>query len=170
MGSRRMGWRKRELTMSKGVGSTFKEILMKLCQIVTWIFNIKWAKIMCPVVQILLEFLQMCIDVWEILVNVLHTLYIPVDILVSVIEFVRNAINVINSSLNECAPLPADVSVLAQPVSANTNALSTLPMSTRCWSSYVTFLGNNQQLSCTAQTLANLGHFPLKESLRYTRC
>ena len=141
MGSRRMGWRKRELTMSKGVGSTFKEILMKLCQIVTWIFNIKWAKIMCPVVQFLLEFLQMCIDVWEILVNVLHTLYIPVDILVSVIEFVRNAINVINSSLNECAPLPA-----------------------------VTFLGNNQQLSCTAQTLANLGHFPLKESLRYTRC
>ena len=141
MGSRRMGWRKRELTMSKGVGSTFKEILMKLCQIVTWIFNIKWAKIMCPVVQFLLEFLQMCIDVWEILVNVLHTLYIPVDILVSVIEFVRNTINVINSSLNECAPLPA-----------------------------VTFLGNNQQLSCTAQTLANLGHFPLKESLRYTRC
>jgi hypothetical protein len=83
-----------ELTMSKGVGSTFKEIIMSICRIVTWIFNNIWAKIMCTVVQFLLEFLQMCIDVWEILVNVLRTLYIPVDVLVTVIEFVRNAINV----------------------------------------------------------------------------
>jgi hypothetical protein len=83
-----------ELTMSKGVGSTFKEIIMSICRIVTWIFNNIWAKTMCPVVQFLLEFLQMCIDVWEILVNVLRTLYIPVDVLVTVIEFVRNAINV----------------------------------------------------------------------------
>jgi hypothetical protein len=108
--------------MSEGVGSTFKEIILTLCKIVTWIYNNIWANIMCPVIQFLLEFLQMCTDVWEILVNVLRTLYIPVDILVTVIDFVRNTMNVIASSLNECAPLPSDVCVLAPPVSANTNA------------------------------------------------
>jgi len=28
-----------ELTMSKGVGSTFKEIILALCRIVTWIYK-----------------------------------------------------------------------------------------------------------------------------------
>jgi hypothetical protein len=146
-----------ELTMSKGVGSTFKEIIMALCRIVTWIFNNIWARIMCPVVQFLLEFMQMCIDVWQVLVDVLRTLFIPVDLLVNVIEFVRNTLNVIASSLNECAQLPADVCVLAPPVSANTNTRGTLPMPTRCWSSYVTFFGDNQQLSCTAADTCKLG-------------
>ena len=63
---------KMELTMSEGVGSTFKEIILTLCKIVTWIYNNIWANIMCPVIQFLLEFLQMCTDVWEILVNVLN--------------------------------------------------------------------------------------------------
>jgi hypothetical protein len=146
-----------ELTMSKGVGSTFKEIIMALCRIVTWIFNNIWARIMCPVVQFLLEFMQMCIDVWQVLVDVLRTLFIPVDLLVNVIEFVRNTLNVIASSLNECAQLPADVCVLAPTVSANTNKRGTLPMPTRCWSSYVTFFGDNQQLSCTAADTCKLG-------------
>lgn len=145
-----------ELTMSKGVGSTFKEIILALCRIVTWIYNNIWAKIMCPVVQFLLEFLQMCVDIWEILVNALRTLFIPVDVLVTVIEFVRNTMNVIASSLNECTSLPTDVCVLAPPVSANANARGTLPMPTRCWSSYVTFFGDNQQLSCTAADTCKL--------------
>jgi hypothetical protein len=70
----------------------------------------------------------MCINVWQVLVDVLRTLFIPVDILVSVIEFVRNALNVIASSLNECAQLPADVCVLAPPVSAKRSSDLTLMM------------------------------------------
>jgi hypothetical protein len=143
--------------MSKGVGSTFKEIILALCKIVTWIYNNIWANIVCPVIQFLLEFLQMCIDVFDILIDGLRALFIPVDILVTVIEFVRNTMNSIASSLNECAPLPADVCVLAPPVSASADAQGTLPMPTRCWSSYVTFFGDNQQLSCTAADTCKLG-------------
>ena len=57
--------------------------------------------------QFLLEFLQSCLDVWQMIVNIMRTLFIPVDVLVTIIEFVRNSLNVIASSLNECAPAPA---------------------------------------------------------------
>jgi hypothetical protein len=119
-----------ELAMSKGVGSTFKEIILALCSIVEWIYNNIWARIMCPITQFMLEFVSICIDVWETIVNVLRTLSVNVDILISFIEFVRGAIAGIASSLNKCTGLPANVCVLASPVSGNTTTQGTLPMPT----------------------------------------
>jgi len=146
-----------ELAMSKGVGSWFKELIMVLCKIVWYLYNGIWAKILCPVVQFLLEFVGMVVDVWEMIVNIMRSLFIPVDVLQTFIEFTRNLINVISSSLNECAYLPVDFCALGVFVSAETNARGTLPMPTRCWSSYVTFFGDNQELSCTAADTCKLG-------------
>lgn len=145
-----------ELAASRGVGSTFKEIVMALCAIVEWIYNNIWAQIMCPVVLFILEFLKYLLQVWEVVIDVLRSLYINVDVLVSFVEFVRNMIDVVATSLNECTPLPADVCVLGASAAANADARGVLPMPTRCWSTYVTFFGDNQQLSCTAADTCRL--------------
>lgn len=145
-----------ELAMSKGVGSTFKEIVMALCSVVEWIYNNLWAKVLCPIVQFVLEYIKILIDVWETVVDVLRSLGVNVHMLDSFIEFVRNTIDVISSSLNECTALPADICVLGLSVSANAEARGVLPMPTRCWSSYVTFFGDNQQLSCSVADTCKL--------------
>ena len=146
-----------ELAMSKGVGSTFKEIILALCYVVEWIYNNIWAKITCPVIVFILDYVKICIDVWETIVNVLRTLRANVDMLMSFIEFVRTAVDVIASSLNECTPLSAEVCVLQQYVTGKASERGTLPMPTRCWSSYVTFFGDNQQLSCSAADTCKVG-------------
>jgi hypothetical protein len=145
-----------ELAMSRGVGSTFKEIIMALCAVVQWIYNNIWAKITCPIILFVLEYIKMCIDVWEKVVDVLRSLGINVEILDNFIEFVRSFIEVIASGLNECKPLPANVCVLSAAVAANAEARGVLPMPTRCWSTYITFFGDNQQLSCTAADTCKL--------------
>ena len=55
----------------------------------------------------------------------------------------------IGDFLGECEPRTMGC-VLPSILSQDSSNLGTLPMPTRCWSSYVTYFGDNQQLSCTA--------------------
>lgn len=155
-----------ELTMSRGVGNTFKEIIMALCAVVQWIYNNIWAKINCPVILFVLEYIKMCIDVWEKVVDFLRTLSVNVEIFDTFIEFVCSFIDVVASGLNECKPLPANMCVLSAAVAANAEARGVLPMPTRCWSTYVTFFGDNKQLSCTAADTCKLSSLSSERVVR----
>jgi hypothetical protein len=146
-----------ELVASKGVGSTFKEIILAMCRIFTWFFNNIWVKVSCPITKFILEFVLLLTDVFEVIINALKALFIPTDVLETSLEFSRNFLNGISDFLNECKPLQSDICEIQPPLVDNFKSRGTLPMPTRCWSSYVTFFGDNQQLSCTSSDTCKSG-------------
>ena len=146
-----------ELAMSEGVGATLKEMLVTVCNIVVWIHNNIWAKVMCPVTAFFLEVMQLWIDIVQILVETLRALRINVDPMVSFINFVRTVLGRVSSALADCTELSGSVCVLASSMEGYTPSAAKLPVPTRCWSSYVTFFGDNQQLSCSAADTCRTG-------------
>ena len=139
---------------------------MALCAVVQWIYNNICGKITCPIILFVLEYIKMCLDVWEKIVDVLRSLSVNVEILDTFIEFVRTFINVVASCLNECRPLPANMCVLSTAVAVDAQERGVLPMPTRCWSTYVTFFGDNQQLSCTAADTCKLSSLSSERVVR----
>ena len=136
-----------ELALSRGVGSTLKEIIMAMCVIVRWIYNSIWAAILCPIAQFVLDYFAWALDIWKMVVNALRAVGIPTKELYDFIEWTRTLLDTLSSFLGECSDM-RDICTLPSQVAEDSSTTGTLPMPTRCWSAYVTFFGDNQQLSC----------------------
>jgi hypothetical protein len=137
-----------ELALSRGVGSWFKELIYALCKIVEWIYNNIWTKVACPVVKFVLDLAHIIVGVWLTIIDVLKKLFLPVDVLEGYVKFIQEVLIRIGSALAQCEEKNFECSVDTEQV-PDGDAAGTLPMPTRCWSTYVSFFGDNQQLSCT---------------------
>lgn len=146
-----------ELVLSKGVGATFKEILIAVCKIVVWIFNNIWAKLLCHLIFTVLELWKMLLDVVGIIIKALITIGVNVKKLLEWQQWLSKTLTSIQSALNQCQEMDPSVCELALPSNGNVTLQGTLPMPTRCWTSYVTFFGDNQQLSCSAADTCKAG-------------
>jgi hypothetical protein len=66
----------------------------------------------------------------------------------SFIETLHKMIGCLKNGLGEC--VTKDMKCFLEPVFGDYDSdVSTLPMPTPCWTTYLTFFGDNQQLSCT---------------------
>jgi hypothetical protein len=145
-----------ELALSRGVGSFMKELLVAICKIVEWIYNNIWMKITCPIVKFVLDLAHINLGVWKTIVKILGALSMPVDVFRGYIAFVEGILFRIDSALGQCEARNFEC-VLGTNTQSDGGQPGTLPMPTRCWSAYVSFFGDNQQLSCTRADTCKAG-------------
>ena len=138
------------LFYSRGIGGWLKKTIEVICQIVEWLHNIVWVKFVCPMMKFVLDFATTINNFLQDLVGVIaripgvptqwatDILLILESILLSVQDFLKDCSQKDFSCTDEMASIPQP-----EPTGA-------LPMPTRCWSTYLTFFGDNQQLQCTA--------------------
>lgn len=145
-----------EIALSRGVGSFFKELMKAICLIVEWIHNNIWAKIVCHIVKFVLELAKIILDVWKTIVDILSKLFLPVDILKQYIKFIQDVLDRISDNLGQCDERNFECELESASETDGAEA-GTLPMPTRCWSTYISFFGDNQQLSCTRADTCKAG-------------
>ena len=145
-----------EIALSRGVGSFFKEMMYAVCKMVEWIYNNIWAKIVCHIVVFVLELANIIVNVWETIVDILQKLFLPVDALRTYIAFIRDVLSFIGDTLGECEEKDFECALESER-QTDGGEPGTLPMPTRCWSTYISFFGDNQQLSCTRADTCKAG-------------
>ena len=138
------------LIYSRGIGGWLKKTIEVICQIVEWLHNIVWAEFVCPMMKFILDFATSINNFLQELVKTIgsipgvptqwaeNILLILETILLSVQDFLKDCSQKEFSCTDDSSGIPA---------AERTGAL---PMPTRCWSTYLTFFGDNQQLQCTA--------------------
>jgi hypothetical protein len=135
-----------ELALSQGVGGQIKEILVALCEIVKFIYNL-WLMTVCPVIHYFLDLVLMVIEVIRSLVS-----WIPgLDVVEGFLGSLNSMVDGIQDGLGRCAANDELFDCNLDPSPGEEDpATGALPLPNRCWSSYLTFFGDNQQLSCSA--------------------
>jgi len=137
-----------EIALSRGVGGFLKEMIYTMCVIVEWIYNNIWAKILCHVVVFVLELAGLVLQIWKSLVDVMERIGIPVDDIKTFIKAVELIQFTVREALNECEEKDFECALEPSPATDDQQE-GALPMPTRCWSTYISFYGDNQRLSCT---------------------
>jgi hypothetical protein len=141
-----------ELALSRGVGKIMKDLLVFLCQMIELLHNVLWSYLLCPLLSILMIVWEFVIDVVDMLLNVVRiVLFGNPDLIEMLNDFVstcRDMIAGITRALGTC-PTKNFNCVIEPSFGSNDTDFGTLPMPTRCWTSYLTFFGDNQQLSCS---------------------
>lgn len=136
-----------ELALSKGVGRQIKELLLALCEIMKFLYNTVWITVVCPLVHAYFGLCQVVISVFESIFNIVPGLGEVTGFLSTLRSMARG----MQDGLSDCE---ANENLFRCSLDAKEGlenpAQGTLPMPTRCWSSYLTFFGDNQQLSCSA--------------------
>jgi hypothetical protein len=135
-----------ELALSKGVGGQIKQILVALCEIVKFIYKL-WLMTVCPVINYFLDLVLMVIEVIRSLVS-----WVPgLGVVESFLGSLNAMVDGIQDGLGRCEANDGlfDCNLDAKQGEEDP-ARGALPLPNRCWSSYLTFFGDNQQLSCSA--------------------
>jgi hypothetical protein len=141
-----------ELAMSRGVGKTIKDMLVFMCQVVELIHNTLWSYLLCPVLRILLLLWEFMIGVLDALLEIVRIVLFGapeiVGLLDGFISVCRDMIAGITRAIGTCET--KSFNCVLEPVFGGEDTdFGALPMPTRCWTSYLTFFGDNQQLSCS---------------------
>jgi len=141
-----------ELAMSRGAGKTIKDILVVVCKIVEFLYTVLWSYFLCPILRICLIIMEFSINIADALLNIVRIVLFGAPEVVKVLDgFIgtaRDIISGITRAIGNCAP--KSFNCVIEPVFGEQDSdFGTLPMPTRCWSSYLTFFGDNQQSSCS---------------------
>lgn len=139
-----------ELAMSRGVGKTFKDLVVFLCQVIEVVHNTLWVHVLCPLLQLAMSAAEFMIDVLDTLLDIVRILSMgaasaALDLFIAVC---RQVIRGVTRALGDCES--RQFNCVLEPVFGTQDSdVGALPMPTRCWASYLTFFGDQQQLSCT---------------------
>ena len=141
-----------ELAMSRGVGKIMKDLLVFVCQVIELMHNVLWSYLLCPLLSILMIVWEFMIDVVDMLMNIVRIVLFGnpeiLEMLDNFISTCRDMVAGITRTLGTCAP--KNFNCVVEPTfGGNDTDFGTLPMPTRCWTSYLTFFGDNQQMSCS---------------------
>ena len=135
-----------ELFLSRGVGKQWLEVLQAVCNIVAVLWNNVFVEFLCPFTQMYYKFLAEVINAFSIILEIPG--FPARDALKNMNNGIQTIADVVtadhlckNKKFTCSAPLRNASQSFQQ---------QTLPTPTRCWSTYLTFFGDNQQLSCTA--------------------
>ncbi len=138
-----------ELAMSRGVGKTIKDLLVFLCQVIELLHNTLWSYLLCPLLRIAMIIAEFMIHLLDLLLEIVR------------IVLFGNGLGVLEGFVDTCRDVVTGISraracetksfnCVLEPVFGEEDTdFGTLPMPTRCWASYLTFFGDNQQLSCS---------------------
>lgn len=140
-----------KLVTSKGIGKHLKELFRYICLSVEFIFNKIWSPVICPVIQFVIDIAQDFQDVMKVIQKILFSspaLMYFIPVIDSINAGIEEALQQLENSLNECQEKEFGCDFEEDPTTRDEN-LGELPVPTRCWSTYLTFFGDNQQLSCT---------------------
>jgi len=134
-----------ELTFSKGIGKEVKEILVALCEIVKFFYQI-WLAVGCPVIAFILEIYASYLRLLEIVLG-----WIPgLGTVQNFVGDLHDIVADIQDGLNGCTENEMFNCNLEAKLGNQAFDSGALPLPTRCWSSYLSFFGDNQRLSCSA--------------------
>ena len=140
-----------ELLFGGGENKRIVEILRFVCTAVQFIEEYVITKGFCVVMEFLSTVYKWMYDLLLQIVNVeafgVKILYFLYPIVGNILVFAQNALNIVitivcHSPRINCEMGPYEL--------ADDTSRGTLPVASRCWSSYTTFFGDGQSLSCTA--------------------
>ena len=139
-----------ELAFSRGVGKQLKDLLVFLCQVIELLHNTLWSYLLCPVLRIAMSITEFMINLLDLLLEVVRLVLFGQgrQVLDDFIATLRTMVAGITAALGTCEPKSFNC-VLEPVFSDEDTTLGVLPAPTRCWASYLTFFGDNQQLSCS---------------------
>lgn len=139
-----------ELAMSRGVGKTIKDLLVFICKTIELVHNTLWSYVLCPLLRIAMAIAEFMINVIDMLLDIVRAVLFGhgVDVLDGFIKVCRDVVSGISRALGTCETKSFNC-VIEPAFGSEDSDFGALPMPTRCWASYLTFFGDNQQLSCT---------------------
>jgi hypothetical protein len=93
-----------ELAMSRGVGKTFKDLVVFLCQVIEVVHNTLWVHVLCPLLQIAMSAAEFMIDVLDTLLDIVRILSMgaaskALDLFIAVC---RQVIRGVTRALGDC--------------------------------------------------------------------
>ena len=138
------------LFYSRGIGGWLKTTIEVICQIVEWLHNIVWAEFICPMMKFVLDFATTINNFLQDLVGVIGRIPgVPTQWATDILLILESILLSVQDFLKDCSQkdfsCTDDMTGIPKP-----EPTGALPMPTRCWSTYLTFFGDNQQLQCTA--------------------
>jgi hypothetical protein len=140
-----------KLFMSRGIGGSIRTIITFVCRAVKWIINSVWVPGLCPALDFVFNMLEIGVGVYKAIDDGLSFIGIDIPGFTEIIDLALKFIKMLSRFTDNCKdqrqdhpcePGDADNSTLPEDVA--------LAVPTRCWSTYLTFFGDHQQLSCTA--------------------
>ena len=153
------------LFYTRGIGGWLKKTIEVICLIVEALHNIVWAEFVCPMMQFVLDFATTINNFLQDLVGIIGRIPgVPTQWLEDILSVVETILLSVQDFLKDCSQKDFSCTddMIDMPATEPTGAL---PMPTRCWSTYLTFFGDNQQLQCTAaDTCRAQGAFGLSAS------
>jgi len=153
-----------QLVFRKGYSKAFLELMKMVCNMVNWLYNVFVVGCICPIMNGYINFLGglagFCDNVTGVTIDFLLSDVTPIS---SFDDIRKSRTGVIQKTIGMCDEnkFNCDVMDLAEDAFPVTGSL---PAVTQCWSTYVTFYGDNQPLSCTnADTckVSAMGQCPL---------
>ena len=142
-----------QFVFGKGYGKAFVALMKMMCNMVNWLYNVFVVDCACAIMEEYINFLGgvagFCDDVTGLTIEILggkirplaSFAYVCADIRKSRTGVIQKTIGMCDKDKFDCDALELGGDTL--PVTG------TLPAVTRCWSTYVTFYGDDRPLSCT---------------------
>jgi len=135
------------MSLDGTVGEVFKAIMKVVCIVTKFIYDVFYIQVFCPIKTELLVILIGIRDIFVDIKNVSILGFKPFDALLSpTVWMFNNIIDMMQKS--ECDPDNSPICDFEPPADEYENPA--LPITTRCWSTYTTSLGDAASLSCTA--------------------
>lgn len=141
-----------KLVTSRGIGKQLKWLFKYICLALEFIYNKIWNPVICKVILFVIDLAQECIQIAKTCRQIIFNGVFVLKFLEPTINAIEDAIleglKQIENGLNECREKEFGCDFEEDPTLVNDD-VGELPVPTRCWSTYLTFFGDNQQLSCT---------------------
>jgi hypothetical protein len=140
-----------KLFMSRGIGGTMRTIITFVCKMIKWIINNVWVPGLCPALGFIADMLRIGVGVLKSLDNGLSSFGIDIPGFTEIVDLALKMVKMLSRFTDNC--LDQEQKHPCEPGAADNTTLpedADLATATRCWSTYLTFFGDHQQLSCTA--------------------
>jgi len=139
-----------KIIFGEGITKFLVEMLKFVCNIVQWIIEVPVKRAMCPVIKIMSFFFQwlhgLFEKVWSVrILEIRFFAFLEVTV-GTYLKTQMEVFNIIITILCDADKLECNfLDFEDEP----RNGPGSLPIVTRCWSTYVTFYGDGQSLACT---------------------
>jgi len=139
-----------KIVFGEGVTKVLVEILKAVCKIVQFIIEYPIKKGICPILRILADFMRwlngIFQSIWSVDILGVRPFYL---LEVTVGSFLQRTMIMLDGIIAVVCDMERLDCNFMDVEEESRNGPGTLPIVTRCWSTYVTFYGDGQSLACT---------------------
>ena len=139
-----------KLLFCEGLTKLLVEVLQFTCHLVQWILEVPVKQAFCLVIKALAAFFGWLHGIFESIWSVHICCYRPFAALeVTISTYLKTQMQIFKVIITVACDAETFSCVFLDVDDEPRNGPGTLPIVTRCWSTYVTFYGDGQSLACT---------------------